>query len=113
MHQVFEHLLFMPEMLDERNKWNFVTAMLQFEAALSTAQADIGPIPASTAQIIRGCCRVDAFDVLQLLANRRRVLGDARIKKNVGWQQRFQHLVSEPHHQLPMERDMEPPWAGR
>ena len=83
MHQVFEHLLFMPEMLDERNKWNFVTAMLQSEAALSTAQADIGPIPASTAQIIRGCCRVDAFDVLQLLANRRRVLGDARIEKSL------------------------------
>ena len=83
MHQVFEHLLFMPEMLDARNKWNFVTAMLQSEAALSTAQADIGPIPASTAQIIRGCCRVDAFDVLQLLANRRRVLGDARIEKSL------------------------------
>ena len=83
MHQVFEHLLFTPEMLDERNKWNFVTAMLQSEAALSTAQADIGPIPASTAQIIRGCCRVDAFDVQQLLANRRRVLGDARIEKSL------------------------------
>lgn len=37
MHQVFEHLLFTPEMLDARNKWNFVTAMLQSEAALSTA----------------------------------------------------------------------------
>ena len=83
MHQVFEHLLSTPEMLDERNKWNFVTAMLQSEAALSTAQANIGPIPASTAQIIRGCCRVDAFDVLQLLANRRRVLGDARIEKSL------------------------------
>ena len=83
MNQVFEHLLFMPEMLDERNKWNFVTAMLQSEAALSTAQANIGPIPASTAQIIRGGCRVDAFDVQQLLANRRRVLGDARIEKSL------------------------------
>ena len=37
MNQVFEHLLFTPEMLDEQNKWNFVTAMLQSEAALSTA----------------------------------------------------------------------------
>ena len=69
MNQVFEHLLSTPEMLDVLNAQDFVAAMLQFEAALSTAQADVGLIPASAAQTIRSCCRVEAFDVPQLLAD--------------------------------------------
>lgn len=69
MSLVFESFLSTPDMLDVLNERDFVAAMLQFEAALASAQASVGLIPAAAAQTIRSCCRVDAFDVPQLLAD--------------------------------------------
>ena len=56
MSQVFESFLSTPEMLEVLNERDFVAAMLQFESALSTAQAQVGLIPESAAQTIRSCC---------------------------------------------------------
>ena len=69
MSQVFESFLSTPDMLNVLNERDFVAAMLQFESALSTAQAQVGLIPESAAQTIRGCCNVAKFDVPQLLAD--------------------------------------------
>ena len=69
MSQVFESFLSTPEMLEVLNERDFVAAMLQFESALSTAQAQVGLIPESAAQTIRSCCHVEQFDVPQLLAD--------------------------------------------
>lgn len=69
MSQVFESFLSTPEMLDVLNERDFVAAMLQFESALSTAQAQVGLIPESAAQAVRSFCHVDQFDVPQLLAD--------------------------------------------
>lgn len=46
---------------------NFVDAMLQFEAALARAQAELGLIPESAAQSIVGSCQVELFDVAKIV----------------------------------------------
>ena len=69
MSAVFESFLSTPEMLGVLNEREFVAAMLQFESALATAQAQVGLIPESAAHTIRSCCHVSAFDVPQLLAD--------------------------------------------
>ena len=66
MSAVFESFLSTPEMLGVLNEREFVAAMLQFESALATAQAQVGLIPESAAHTIRSCCHVSAFDVPQL-----------------------------------------------
>ena len=68
MSHVFESFLSTSEMLDVLNEQDFFAAMLRFESAPSTAQAQVGLIPESAAQTIRSCCSVGQFDVPQLLA---------------------------------------------
>ena len=69
MSQVFESFLSTPEMLDVLNERDFVAAMLQFESALASAQAQVGLIPDAAAQTIRHRCHVNQFDVPRLLAD--------------------------------------------
>lgn len=56
-----------PEVLDLLGQHSLVAAMLRFEAALARAQAATGLIPEASAQSIIGTCKVELFDVNQLL----------------------------------------------
>ena len=56
-----------PEVLDLLGERSLVAAMLRFEAALARAQAATGLIPEAVAQSIIGTCKVELFDVSQLL----------------------------------------------
>jgi 3-carboxy-cis,cis-muconate cycloisomerase len=56
-----------PEVLDLLGQHSLVAAMLRFEAALARAQAATGLIPEAAAQSIIGTCKVELFDVSQLL----------------------------------------------
>ncbi|MDE2618218.1 MAG: 3-carboxy-cis,cis-muconate cycloisomerase [Burkholderiales bacterium] len=56
-----------PEVLDLLGERSLVAAMLRFEAALARAQAATGLIPEGAAQSIVGTCKVELFDVSQLL----------------------------------------------
>lgn len=56
-----------PEVLDLLGERSLVAAMLHYEAALARAQAAMGLIPEAAAQSIVGTCKVELFDVSQLL----------------------------------------------
>ena len=55
-----------------------VQCMLNFEAALATAQCDAGIVPAAARDVIVACCRVDRFDANALLGAAR-TAGNAAI----------------------------------
>ncbi len=56
-----------PEVLDLLGQHSLVAAMLRFDAALARAQAATGLIPEAAAKSIIGTCKVELFDVSQLL----------------------------------------------
>ena len=64
---MFEKNFSSPEVLDLLGERSLVAAMLRFEAALARAQAAGGLIPEAAAQSIIGTCKVELFDVSQLL----------------------------------------------
>jgi 3-carboxy-cis,cis-muconate cycloisomerase len=63
MSSIFERFLSTPEALEAFGERSFVAAMLRFEAALATAQAECGLIPREAAAQIAACCEVERFDV--------------------------------------------------
>jgi 3-carboxy-cis,cis-muconate cycloisomerase len=65
---VFEGFLSTPEMLDAFGEASVLQAMLDFEAALSAAQAAEGMIPARAASVIAGACRADLYDLPAIVA---------------------------------------------
>ncbi len=68
---IFEGFLCTPETLAAFSDGHFVAAMLRFEAALAHAQAAEGLIPATAAQAITGCCKVERFDVSRISSDSR------------------------------------------
>lgn len=56
-----------PEVLELLGQHSLVAAMLRFEAVLARVQAATGMIPEAAAQSIIGTCKVELFDVSQLL----------------------------------------------
>ena len=67
MSSVFESFLSTPQMIDAWADREFVAAMLRFEAALASAQAQVGLIPAQAAQSIVGSCKVELFDIARIV----------------------------------------------
>lgn len=67
MSNIFESFLSTPEMLEAFSERNFVAALLRFEASLARAQASVGLIPEAAAQSIIGNCKVELFDVAQIV----------------------------------------------
>ena len=67
MSSVFEGFLTTPALADAFGGRSFVQAMLRFEAALASAQAEVGLIPASAAASIANTCKVELFDVEKLV----------------------------------------------
>ena len=64
---IFEGFLSTSETLAAFSDTNFVGAMLRFEAALARAQAAEGLIPEAVAQTIVGSCKVELFDVTEIV----------------------------------------------
>jgi 3-carboxy-cis,cis-muconate cycloisomerase len=67
MSNVFEGFLSTPEVADAFGDYNFVAAMLRFEAALANAQAAAGVIPQAAAKSIVDTCKVDLFDAAKIV----------------------------------------------
>jgi 3-carboxy-cis,cis-muconate cycloisomerase len=65
---IFEGFLSTPEMLEVFGENSVVQAMMDFEAALSRAQAAEGLIPAAAAAAITGVCKADLYDVQGIVA---------------------------------------------
>lgn len=65
---VFESFLSTPEAIAVFSETAVVQAMLDFEAALSHAQADAGIVPAPAAAAISGVCKAELFDVPAIVA---------------------------------------------
>ena len=65
---IFEGFLSTPEMLEVFGENSVVQAMMDFEAALSRAQAAEGLIPAGSAMAIAGVCKADLYDVPAIVA---------------------------------------------
>jgi 3-carboxy-cis,cis-muconate cycloisomerase len=53
----------MAEILSDR-RW--LEAMLDFEAALARAEAEVGVIPKAAAEVIASCCEVDLYDIAEI-----------------------------------------------
>ena len=64
---IFENFVATPEATQALGDQNFIAAMLQFEAALARAQAQVELIAPTVAQSIIGTCKVDLFDVPKLV----------------------------------------------
>lgn len=64
---MFENTYASPDIQEVLGERSFVAALLRFEAALARAQAAAGLIPESAAQSIIGTCKVELFDVGQIL----------------------------------------------
>jgi len=67
MSSLFDGFLSTSEALEVFGERHFLAAMLQFQAALARAQADVGLIPEPSAQSIIGTCRVELFDVAKIV----------------------------------------------
>jgi 3-carboxy-cis,cis-muconate cycloisomerase len=64
--------LFVPEVVGETTSPEaWLAAMLEFEAALADAEAEVGLIPAEAAQAIHSACDPDGFDAARLAADGR------------------------------------------
>ena len=64
---IFEGFLSTPETLEVFSERPFLAAMLRFEASLARAQASAGLIPESAAQTIVDRCKIELFDVSQIV----------------------------------------------
>ena len=69
---IFDGFLSTSESLATFSDTHFVGAMLRFEAALARAQAAEGLIPEAAAQLIVSCCKVELFDVAEIVRESRR-----------------------------------------
>ncbi len=67
MSFIFDGFLTTPEVQEAFADRQFVSAMLRFEAALASAQAEEGLIPQSSAASIIRTCKVELFDVPKLV----------------------------------------------
>ncbi len=65
---IFEAFLSTPEMLEVFGEGPVVQAMLDFESALSRAQAEVGLMPLSAGKVIASACEVGRFDVPAIVA---------------------------------------------
>jgi 3-carboxy-cis,cis-muconate cycloisomerase len=63
MSEIFERFLSTPEAIDCFGERSFVQAMLDFEAALAHASAEVGLIPMPAAPAIAGLCKAELLDV--------------------------------------------------
>lgn len=64
---MFEKTHASPDVQEALGERSFIVALLRFEAALARAQATTGLIAEGVAQSIIGTCKVDLFDVGQIL----------------------------------------------
>ena len=64
---IFEGFLSTPESLEAFSERPFLAAMLRFESSLAKAQARARLIPDSAAQSIIGSCKIELFDVSQIV----------------------------------------------
>jgi 3-carboxy-cis,cis-muconate cycloisomerase len=64
----FEHFLSTPDAIDCFNTQSLVQGMLDFEAALAHAQAEVGLIPSGAAAAIAAHCKVSLFDCNRIVA---------------------------------------------
>ena len=64
----FEGFLSTPEVIEVFGENSLIQAMMDFEAALAHAQADVGMIPPGAASAIGGVCKVDLYDVPAIIA---------------------------------------------
>jgi 3-carboxy-cis,cis-muconate cycloisomerase len=55
-----------PEMADILSDRRWLEAMLDFEAALARAEAQVGVIPAIAAEIIASCCDANLYDIAEI-----------------------------------------------
>jgi 3-carboxy-cis,cis-muconate cycloisomerase len=63
----FEHFLSTPEAIDCFGTQSIVQGMLDFEAALSHVQAEVGLIPSGAASAIAAHCKVSLFDCSRIV----------------------------------------------
>jgi 3-carboxy-cis,cis-muconate cycloisomerase len=54
------------EMADILSDRRWLEAMLDFEAALARAEAEVGVIPKAAAEVIASCCEVDLYDIAEI-----------------------------------------------
>jgi 3-carboxy-cis,cis-muconate cycloisomerase len=55
-----------PEMAEILSDRRWLEAMLDFEAALARAEAEVGVIPKEAAEIIASCCEADLYDIAEI-----------------------------------------------
>jgi 3-carboxy-cis,cis-muconate cycloisomerase len=55
-----------PEMAEILSDRRWLEAMLDFEAALARAEADVGVIPKAAAEVIASCCEVGLYDIAEI-----------------------------------------------
>ncbi len=55
-----------PEMAEILSDRRWLEAMLDFEAALARAEAEVGVIPKAAAEVIASCCAVDLYDISEI-----------------------------------------------
>jgi len=55
-----------PEMAEILSDRRWIQAMLDFEAALAKAEAEVGVIPATAAEVIATCCEAELYDITEI-----------------------------------------------
>jgi 3-carboxy-cis,cis-muconate cycloisomerase len=55
-----------PEMAEILSDRRWLEAMLDFEAALARAEAEVGVIPKEAAEVIASCCAADLYDIAEI-----------------------------------------------
>ncbi len=55
-----------PEMAEILSDRRWLEAMLDFEAALARAEAEVGVIPKDAAEVIASCCEADLYDIAEI-----------------------------------------------
>jgi 3-carboxy-cis,cis-muconate cycloisomerase len=55
-----------PEMAEILSDRRWLEAMLDFEAALARAEAEVGVIPKAAAEVIASCCEADIYDIAEI-----------------------------------------------
>jgi 3-carboxy-cis,cis-muconate cycloisomerase len=55
-----------PEMAEVLSDRRWLEAMLDVEAALARAEAEVGVIPASAAEVIASCCQAELYDIAEI-----------------------------------------------
>jgi 3-carboxy-cis,cis-muconate cycloisomerase len=55
-----------PEMAEILSDRRWLEAMLDFEAALARAEAEVGVIPKEAAEVIASCCKAELYDIAEI-----------------------------------------------